>query len=585
MPILLSVPAFAILLAVYAIPIVELFLASLDAPSFSLAHYREFFAEGANITVLFQTIEISAVATAICVIIGYPTAYLIVAASKRLRIVLIVLVFIPWLTNGLVRTYAWVVILGDRGLLNNLMLELGLISSPLHLVYNRMAVYIGMVHIMLPAMILPLLSVMLGIDKSLVAAARSMGARPFVAFWRVFLPLSLPGLRSGLLLTFIFCLGFYITPATLGGLNDAMLSTFIVSQVEAVGSVASVAVPSFVLLAVTIVVLSVLGLDLSGNQGREGQPAQTSFRPSWLLSFGPLIRYLSELAASHRAKRWTAERYKAGGNSRRSAKTVGGVWVALAIFFLLFPGFVVMIMSFSDKPYLEFPPSGLSLQWYRSFFNDPSWIGAFWTSVQLGIWVAVLSTIVGTLAAYGLSRTHPRVRRPLTMVILSPITFPSIVVGVSVYQGLFALGMIGTQSGIILAHTVGAIGSVFIIVSATLANFDRRLEQAAQSMRAGPLRTFMRVTLPLIRPGVIGGAVFAFLHSFDELVITSLISVFSIRTLPLKMWEDIRNQIDPTIAAVGSMLTVLPVLWLIVLYVGWWRSRLTAQSGVSVPTT
>ncbi|WP_353642573.1 ABC transporter permease [Mesorhizobium sp. WSM2239] len=129
---------------------------------------------------------------------------------------LIVLVLVPYLTSGLVRTYAWIVILGDGGLINNLLLDHGLISSPLPLIYNRMAVYIGMVHIMLPMMILPLVSVMMGIDKSLMSAARSMGARPSTAFWRVFFPLSMPGVRSGCMLVFVICLGFYITPAALG---------------------------------------------------------------------------------------------------------------------------------------------------------------------------------------------------------------------------------------------------------------------------------------------------------------------------------------------------------------------------------
>ncbi|MBB4423883.1 putative spermidine/putrescine transport system permease protein [Bradyrhizobium sp. CIR48] len=578
MPIVFTAPAVAMLLAVFGMPIVELFMASLNAPSLSLANYQAFFAQWANVRVLVQTVEISAVATALCLIIGYPTAYLIVAAPKRLRIVLMVLVFMPWLTNGLVRTYAWVVILGDRGLINNLLIDLGLISSPLSLIYNRMAIYIGMVHIMLPMMILPLISVMLGIDRSLVAAAGSMGARPFAAFWRVFLPLSLPGVRSGSLLVFIFCLGFYITPQALGGLGDAMLSTFIAAKVAAAGSLASIAASSFVLLAVAVAVLSMVGLDLSGKQGLAGQPAQT-FQRGRLPSLGPLARYLNELATCYRVKRWRAQLYRADGGSRSWA-IFGVVWVVLAMFFLQFPGLIVIITSFSPEPYLEFPPSGLSLRWYYSFFGDPSWTGAFWNSVQLGIAVSILATIIGTLAAYGLSRTHPRLRVFLTMLILTPITFPGIVVGVAIYLGLIKLGLIGTELGLILSHTVGAIGTVVVIVSATLANFDRRLEQAAQSMRAGPLRTIMRVTLPLIRPAIVGSAVFAFIHSFDEVVVTSLVSAFSIRTLPLKMWEDIRHQLDPTIAAVGSMLTVLPVLWLIVLYLGWWRSRSKSQSAL-----
>ncbi|MER9300660.1 ABC transporter permease subunit [Mesorhizobium sp. M0621] len=571
MPIGLTVPALALLLVIFGIPIIHLFLNSINAPAFSATNYYKFFGQPANIRVLFQTIEVSVVATAICLIVGYPTAYLIVTASRSLRITLIALVIIPYLTSGLARTYAWIVILGDRGVINNVLLHMGVIHSPLQLIYNTMAVYIGMVHIMLPLMILPLVSAMMGIDRSLMAAARSMGARPLTAFWRVFFPLSLPGMRSGSLLVFVFCLGFYITPAALGGLRDAMLSTFIAGQVASSFDIPRIATSAFILLAIAVAVLSMLGLDLAGAQGRAPTPA----RKSWVVRlpiFGLLKRYFSEFLRPYRAKLWTTQLYQAGDNSRLS-NIVGALFVLLVMVYLLSPGLIVIIMSFSAGAFLEFPPSGLSLQWYRSFFGDPSWNGAAWTSIQIGLAVAILSTIVGTLAAYGLNRAHPRLRGLLTMAILTPVTIPVIVVGIATYLGLVNLGLIGSTIGIVLAQSLGAIGIVVVIVSATLANFDRTLEQAAKSMRASPLQTFMRVTLPLIRPGVIGGAVFAFLHSFDELVITSLVSGYSIRTLPLKMWENIRNQIDPTIAAVSSLLMLVPVLWLIILYLTWWRSR------------
>ncbi|WP_353024006.1 ABC transporter permease subunit [Mesorhizobium sp. M0998] len=579
MPIVLTLPGLAILLVIFGIPAVQMFLSSLKAPAFSLANYQAFLGQSANVRVLFQTVEISAVATIICLVLGYPTAYLIVAASKRMRMALLVLVIIPYLTSFLARTYAWIVILGDNGLINNGLLHFGLISSPLELIFNRMAVYIGMVHIMLPMMILPLVSVMIGIDKSLSSAARSMGARPFTAFWRVFFPLSLPGVRSGSLLVFVICLGFYITPAALGGLGDAMLSTFIAAQVQTSFDVASIATSSFLLLAIAVVVLSIVGLDLSGSQSRAGRQPRKP-RLSRLPSFASLKGHLSELSIPYRAKRWTAHLYEARGSSRWS-EIAGPAFAVLVLAFLLFPEVVVIIMSFSSGAFLEFPPSSLSLQWYRSFVGDPAWYGAARTSIQIGIAVAILSTILGTLAAYGLSRAGPQLRRILTMVILTPITIPVIVVGVATYLGLINIGLIGCLTGMILAHSIGAMGYVVVIVSATLANFDRRLAQAAQSMRAGPLQTFRRITLPLIRPGIIGGAVFAFLHSFDEVVITSLVSGFSIYTLPLKMWENIRNEADPTVAAVASLLTLLPVIWLIALYLTWWRSRSQAHPAIS----
>lgn len=581
MPIGLTVPAFAILLVVFGIPIFLLFLTSLNAPDFSLVNYQAFLRQRANVRVLFQTIEVSVVATTICIIIGYPTAYLITAVSKRLRTVLLIFVVIPYLTSLLVRTYAWIVILGDRGLINNLLLDLHLISSPLQLIYSRMAVYVGIVHIMLPVMILPLVSVMMGVDKSLMAAARSMGATPLAAFWRVFFPMSLPGVRSGSLLVFVLCLGFYITPAALGGLRDAMLSNFIAAQVASSFNMASTATSAFILLGIAAVVLSIVGLDLSETRvsaTRFGRVARRRRLPS----FGSLTFYLEELACPYRAKRWTARLYQARAETPWWT-IVGAVFVGLVMFYLLFPSVVVVIMSFSDGTFLEFPPSGLSLKWYRSFFGDPSWTEAAWTSIQIAIVVAVISTVVGTLAAYGLNRSSSRLRSFLTMVILAPITFPSIVVGIAAYLGLLNLGLIGTQTGIILTHSIGACAYVVVIVSATLANFDRRLEQAAQSMRAGPLQTFRRITLPLIRPGVIGGALFAFIHSFDEVVKTSLVSGFSIRTLPLKMWENMRNQIDPTIAAVASLLILLPVLWLIAIYVTGWRPKPSAHGALSKP--
>lgn len=580
-PILLTVPALALLLVFFGLPIVQLFLTSLNAPAFSLVNYWAFFEVSANVRVLFQTIEVSVVATMICLIIGYPTAYLIVAASKSLRMVLIVLVFIPYLTSGLARTYAWIVILGDRGLINNLLLDVGLISSPLPLIYNRMAVYIGMVHIMLPVMLLPLISVMLGIDKSLVAAARSMGARPLAAFWRIFFPLTLPGVRSGALLVFVICLGFYITPQALGGLRDAMLSTFLASQVETAFNLESIAATAFILLGVAALVLSMFGLNISGK-GALAEPPARKLWSRGLTSFGKLTRYFSELDTPYRAKRWTANLYQAGRESL-VWKMVGGAFVVLVLFYLLFPSFMVVMMSFSPGASLEFPPSSFSLQWYRSFFNDPTWTDAGWISVEIGSAVAFLSAILGTLAAYGFSRTSPRLRSFLTMVMLAPITFPVIVVGVAVYLGLVKFRLLETMTGIVVAHSIGSMSYVVVIVSATLANFDQRLEQAAMSMRAGPVQTFIRVTLPLIRPGIIGGAVFAFIHSFDEVVITSLVSGFSIRTLPLKMWEDMRNQLDPTIAAVASLLILLPILWLITLYATWWRSRPNARLALPDP--
>lgn len=571
MPVVLTVPALILLVAVFIVPIVELFLMSLGAPSLSLKYYRMFFAEPSSIRVLLQTIQLSAVATLICAVVGYPTAYFIASASKTVRLVLMVLVLLPWLTSALVRTYAWVVILGDRGLVNTVLLNLKVIASPLELIYNRFAVYIGMVHIMLPVMILPMLSVMLGMDKSLMAAARSMGASPFTAFWRVYFPLSLPGLRSGLLLVFVGSLGFYITPAALGGLRDVMMSNFIATQMSTAIDLAPITAPAFILLLIGAVAVLFLGINLSSTGATAAQNKDPKRGRVWG-RWKNAVRPIPETFTSLRSSRWKANLYQSGG-SARGWSIAGAAFAVVVIAFLQFPGLIVIILSFTKGAILQFPPKALSLQWYQSFFGDASWTGAAWMSLQIALIVTLSASILGTVAAFGLSRTSPRLRSLLTLVMLMPITLPVIIVGLAAYLGLLKFGLLGTPAGIVLAHTVGAICYVVVIVSATLANFDRQLERAAMSMRAGPVQTFWRITVPLIRPGIIGGAVFAFIHSFDEVAVTSLVSNFTANTLPLKMLENINNQIDPTIAAVGSLLTLLPVLWLLALYAMYWRPK------------
>ncbi|EJT00907.1 ABC transporter permease, partial [Rhizobium sp. CCGE 510] len=373
-----------------------------------------------------------------------------------------------------------------------------------------------------------------------------------------------------------------ITPQALGGLGDTMLSTLINSQLATSLNIGQTAAAAFVLLAMALVVLSTAGVNLAGAQDHSGQ-AEKKHGSSRLAFAGTAIRRLNEFAIPYRARHWAATLYHAQRDTNWST-ILGAVFLTLVMIYLLAPGLIVIVISFSAGEFIEFPPRDISLRWYYSFFADPSWIGALWNSFQFGLIVAAVSTVVGTLAAFGLSRCAPRLRSGLTMAILTPITFPIIVVGVAVYLGLARFGLVGTNTGIILGQTIGAIGYVVVVVLATLSGFDRRLEQAAMSMRAGPVQTFMRVTLPLIRSGIIGGALFAFLASFDEVIITSFVSGYSIPTLPLKMLENLKQQIDPTIAAVGSLLTLLPVVWLIALYFTLWRGRSKLQAATAIAT-
>jgi putative spermidine/putrescine transport system permease protein len=240
------------------------------------------------------------------------------------------------------------------------------------------------------------------------------------------------------------------------------------------------------------------------------------------------------------------------------------LFVALILLVMIAPIIVVVLLSFSSASYLTFPPPAFGVRWYREYLGSRDWLDATLLSFEVAGAVVVLATVLGTAATLGLARL-PRVARMVaTGLILSPLIMPVIIVAIGVYYAFAKYGLVGTPLGLVLAHTCLAVPFVVTSVGASLAGFDRRLEQAALSLGATPFGTFRQVTLPLIRPGVLVGALFAFITSFDELVVSLFLSGANAVTLPRRMWEDLRYALDPTIAAVSTLtivLTVAPLLW------------------------
>jgi putative spermidine/putrescine transport system permease protein len=229
----LAMPLLGFLTFAFMVPLVLMVVRSVtDPPGAGLANYHEFFASEANIRVLGNTFYIALVSTIACLLIGYPYAYLMAIVPQRVAGLLLIFVMVPFWSSLLVRTFAWEVILRDTGLINSALLGMGLISEPLPLIRNTFSVIIGMSQILLPFMVLPLYTVMQRIDPELTRAAANLGAPPFQAFRRVFLPLSFPGIAAGCLLVFVLALGFYITPTILGSPRETMISRFIADQIQ-----------------------------------------------------------------------------------------------------------------------------------------------------------------------------------------------------------------------------------------------------------------------------------------------------------------------------------------------------------------
>jgi putative spermidine/putrescine transport system permease protein len=255
-----------------------------------------------------------------------------------------------------------------------------------------------------------------------------------------------------------------------------------------------------------------------------------------------------------------------------------GRWLvsALAVVIVLYlalPAFFVIPVSFSDTRVMVFPPEGFSTQWYRSYFNIPEWTDSTVYSVVLALLTTALSLVLGLPAAFGLTRGRFRGRQAITVLFIAPLIVPVILIAIAEYFFLTDLSLTGTTLGLVVAHTLLALPFVIIIVMATLRGFDRSYERAALSLGANPLQTFWHVTLPLIRPGVISAALFAFLASFGEFL-TSLFVIGAKRsTLPIQLWKGIRFETNPTIAAVASMMIALSILALILVELSRWQTR------------
>jgi ABC-type spermidine/putrescine transport system permease subunit I len=206
---------------------------------------------------MFTTFDISVLVTAASLLLGYPVAYVLATAGARVRTILLLLVILPYWLDYIVRSYSWMVLLGRMGLVNRALMDLGLTAEPLSILYTRWSVAVGMVQILLPLMVLTLYAAMLRIDQSLLLAAAAHGARPWQSFWRVFFPLSLPGVYGACLLTFVTSLGFYITPALLGGRKDTMISQLIVTVSSEMLDWSLASAVSVVLLLASLAILVV----------------------------------------------------------------------------------------------------------------------------------------------------------------------------------------------------------------------------------------------------------------------------------------------------------------------------------------
>jgi putative spermidine/putrescine transport system permease protein len=245
---------------------------------------------------------------------------------------------------------------------------------------------------------------------------------------------------------------------------------------------------------------------------------------------------------------------------RSLGRAVLASFAGLVSLFLVLPSVIVVPMSFNADNLLRFPPQGFSLVWYQTYLAQEDWRTATLNSLAIALATTVLATALGTLAALALIRGRIALRSLYIYLMLTPMIVPPIVSAVSMYGVFAGLKLVGTLPGMVLAHTVLALPFVVINVAAVLQRMDWRVEQAARSLGASALSAFFLVTLPLIRPGIVVAAIFAFITSFDEVVVALYISGSSAMTLPVQMWSGLRFEINPVVAAVSTLLLGISIV-------------------------
>lgn len=355
----LVLPAALLLVPLYLYPIAQIVSKSFGTDGWSVANYIELFQDPFLLRVLYQTLWVALVVAVLCVLVGYPIAYAMCVVSERTRRTMTLIVLLPLWTSILVRIFAWIVILGRNGIVNSGLIGLGIIEEPIKLVYNSVGMYIGLVHIMLPYLVLPLYNSLRRIDLRLLSAAESLGSRPISAFFWVVLPLSMPGVIAGALLVFMSAIGVFLIPALLGGLSDTTYTMAIEKQVNELNNWGLAASMSMLLLVITGILTLLYERTLNveaSSKSMLGQVVRQVFQR------GPIhvLVWRERVLARFFPRRSAA--FSAVSSSARSGSQhlfiKGWSWVVLVC--LVAPILIIFPLALSGDTYLHFPPKTYS---------------------------------------------------------------------------------------------------------------------------------------------------------------------------------------------------------------------------------
>lgn len=544
--------------------------------------------------ILERSLYVAGYTTGICLALGYPLAFFIsTRKSVRMRQISLFMVILPFWTNFLIRTYAWRVLLGNDGLINTVLLDIGVIGKPLEIIFTERAVTIGMVYGFLPFMVLPIYASVERFDFRLVEAAHDLGANDWAAFWRVVFPLTLPGVVAGCILVFIPAVGAFVTPDLLGGRDGLMIGNLIQRNFRGTGHWPRGAATSIALMGIVAAGLLVYMLVVErGSRTPRRVAAGMEAQNQWGATFSqikasvmrPIERVTDAISQGISAVQRSLQLSQVWRIRRDMAiRWIGkiGLWLnpIVCYAFLWLPIVILVGFSFNDSRSTN-RWGGVTTEWYGNIFNNivgsearfstAEMIQSLQSSMIVSLSATAISTILGTMIALSLVRSRFFGKPILNGLLYLPVSIPEITQGISLLlffnvifdylERVWGLDLAFGYATIIAGHVSFNISFVAIVVQARLADMNPRYEEAARDLGANEWRTFWRVTFPLILPGVLAGALLAFTLSLDDFVVTFFTSGVGTTTLTVFVYGLLKLTVTPEINAISTIMILASTL-------------------------
>lgn len=549
---LLSFPAVALILVGVFLPLGVLVVYSLwpsvnqeIVREWTLGNYQRFLTGGPYIGVLAKSIFFAGLASIIAVVAAFPFAYFVATkVPPERRMIWVLIAVLPFFSSYLIRVLSWMMLLGDTGIINEALMNAGLVSQPLAIFgRNTSGIVITFAYLLFP---LTFLTSFITLERSnpvLVEASADLGARPWQSMIEVILPVARTGLLGGFIFSTITILGDYVTPRLIGGTQGYMYSTIIQMQF---GASVQWGFGSALALVLIVIVFALL-LILRWTTG--GETSVGTFSRAYNHKPAPVLR----------------------------------IYAVAFLAFLYAPVALLFVTAVNARDSIGFPFTGFTLKWFSAAFGDWMMMDSLFNSLMVATISVLISVVLGTVAAVQLSRTRGRLKQTNMAILSLPLFLPPMLLGLGLIIGLNLLGIDRGMWTIIFGHTILSLPVVTLLVLMRLEGIDPNLELAAMDLGASPMRALLLITTPQALPGIVAAALITFAMSMDEFILTSLVNG-SDSTLPLYVFGQLRFRVSPSIAAISGVLLVASFLMILIGALVFNAGRKRGAAAAIVPT-